>query len=79
MTLSMLWRTARLETKKKLSNNCHAKKLTELHLILQANDTSTLQCVEDSLGAASDCLLCICEIIDEIIGGDGICNNSNKK
>ena len=49
-------------------------------IVVAVNDcneagTSTLQCVEDSLGAASECLLCICDVIDTIIGGDGICNN----
>jgi hypothetical protein len=54
----------------------HLKK-TLNNFFKQEEGTTTLQCVEDSLGAASDCLLCICEVIDEIIGGDGICNNDN--
>ncbi|TRY78557.1 hypothetical protein TCAL_11694 [Tigriopus californicus] len=36
-------------------------------------DTSTLECVENSIGAASDCLRFVCDILDVIDGGDGIC------
>ena len=39
----------------------------------QAEGTPVLQCVEDALGAASDCLRCICDIIHIVDTGSGIC------
>merc|ERR1712018_10437 len=38
-----------------------------------ADDTSILTCVENSLGAASDCLLCICDILNLIQQGTPEC------
>merc|ERR1711893_117936 len=35
--------------------------------------TTTLECIENALGVASDCLVCICEVLSIIGGGDGIC------
>merc|ERR1712223_830118 len=35
----------------------------------------TMECIEYALGAASDCIRCVCDIIDIIDGGDGtLCN-----
>merc|ERR1711894_292337 len=35
----------------------------------------TMECIEYALGAASDCIRCVCDIIDVIDGGDGtLCN-----
>merc|ERR1712072_1604615 len=35
------------------------------------NGTATIECIEWALGAASDCIRCVCDIIDVIDGGDG--------
>ena len=45
--------------------------------LIQANNTSTLECVEDALVAAEQCLHCICDIIDIIDGHNGICEDPN--
>jgi len=38
-----------------------------------AEDTTILTCIENSLGAASDCLLCICDILNLIQVGTPEC------
>ena len=35
-------------------------------------------CVEDSLGAASDCIHFICDVLDIIGGGEGICGSDSS-
>lgn len=40
----------------------------------QAEDVDLLLCITDILGAGSDCLECICIILDLLGGFDGICN-----
>jgi hypothetical protein len=38
-----------------------------------------LQCIEDALGAAGECLICVCDILDIIGGGDGICGPGQEQ
>ena len=38
-----------------------------------------LVCIQDALGAASDCLKCICDILNAIGGGDGVCEPPVRK
>ena len=51
--------------------------LISLNYYLQNATTPnpTMECIEYALGAASDCIRCVCDIIDVIDGGDGtLCN-----
>ena len=41
---------------------------------IKAEGTPVLQCVEDALGAASGCLMCICDIIHIVDEGNGMCD-----
>ncbi len=36
------------------------------------NET-TIECVEDALGATSTCIDCVCDVLNIIEGGDGEC------
>merc|ERR1712126_260912 len=45
------------------------------HCTNATTPTPTMECIEYALGAASDCIRCVCDIIDIIDGGDGtLCN-----
>merc|ERR1711962_1960007 len=39
-----------------------------------AEHPDLLKCITDSLGAGSDCLECVCEVLDLIGGYEGICH-----
>merc|ERR1712001_767888 len=39
----------------------------------QGDDVNILQCITEALGAASDCVHCICEILQIIGGFDDVC------
>eukprot|EP00093_Oithona_nana_P001295 01295.XXX_4471_4678_1 [CDS] Oithona nana genome sequencing. len=39
------------------------------------NTLPALDCMEKYLQAISDCAVCICEVVDIINGGNGICNS----
>merc|ERR1712107_269524 len=39
-----------------------------------AEHPDLLKCVTDALGAGSDCLECVCEILDYLGGYEGICH-----
>ena len=47
--------------------------------VFQNQDVDLLTCIQDALGAASDCLRCICDILNAIGGGDGVCENPPQK
>ena len=47
--------------------------------LFQNQDVDLLTCIQDALGAASDCLRCICDILNAIGGGDGVCENPPQK
>lgn len=36
----------------------------------------TIDCIEKYLEAAADCIICICDILDIIEGGDGVCDSN---
>ena len=44
----------------------------------QTTDVDLLKCIQDALGAASDCIKCICEILDIIGGGEGVCKQPEQ-
>ena len=48
-------------------------------LILQSfsQPFAKLKCVEDILGATSECLDCVCDVLDVIGGGEGECGDDN--
>ena len=48
--------------------------LTHCMYFAQNSDVPLLKCVEDAIGAASECFRCICEIVNVISGGDGKCD-----
>lgn len=35
----------------------------------------TIDCIEKYLEAAADCIICICDVLDIIEGGDGVCDS----
>lgn len=39
----------------------------------QCPNETTIECVEDALGATSTCLDCVCDVLNIIEGGDGDC------
>lgn len=39
----------------------------------QAQNTTSMECMQDSMSAASECIHCICDVIDIIEGGEGYC------
>ena len=41
---------------------------------LQESDAVTIECVVDALGAAEECLECICQIIDIVDNHPQLCN-----
>ena len=43
------------------------------HILFKAEGTTTFDCVVHALGATSQCLQCICDVLDIINGSDGVC------
>ena len=46
--------------------------------LFQNSDVDLITCIQEALGAASDCLKCICDILDIIGGGEGVCNKEHS-
>ena len=46
--------------------------------MFQNSDVDLITCIQEALGAASDCLKCICDILDIIGGGEGVCNKEHS-